>query len=45
MYLVTGEGKRHAVKDWRAGKAIPAASISPVDGVDVMLEEVCLSHE
>lgn len=38
MFLVTGEGKRQAVKDWRNGVAIPAASIAPVSGVDVYIE-------
>lgn len=38
IFLVSGEGKRQAVADWRAGVAIPAAAIAPPDGVDVMLD-------
>lgn len=38
MFLVTGESKRQAVKDWKDGKNIPAAAISPNDGVEIYLE-------
>lgn len=38
MFLVTGEAKRQAVKDWRDGVAIPATSVVPENGVDVYLE-------
>jgi len=38
MFLVTGESKRQAVKDWRNGVNIPAASIAPANGVDVYIE-------
>ena len=30
-----GEGKQQAVDDWRAGKMIPAAAVTPENGVDV----------
>jgi 6-phosphogluconolactonase len=39
MFLVSGASKRQAIMDWRHGKPIPAAAISPSSGVDVYLEE------
>jgi 6-phosphogluconolactonase len=38
MFLVTGEAKRRALADWRAGKPIPARAITPPDGVDIWFE-------
>lgn len=38
VFLVSGEGKRQAVADWRAGVAIPAAVIAPENGVDILLD-------
>jgi 6-phosphogluconolactonase len=38
FFLVSGEGKRQAVADWRAGVAIPAAAIAPAHGVDILLD-------
>jgi 6-phosphogluconolactonase len=35
MFLVTGAGKQEAVDSWRNGVAIPAALITPKNGVDV----------
>ena len=35
MFLITGAGKRAAVKRWRDGQDIPAAQINPAGGVDV----------
>jgi len=37
MFLVSGEGKKQALADWQAGKNIPACSITPPGGVDVLL--------
>jgi 6-phosphogluconolactonase len=42
MFLVTGAGKRQAVKDWRNGVDIPAAAITPDNGVDIYLEDALL---
>lgn len=42
IFLVTGEVKRQAIKDWRNGVAIPAAAITPANGVDVYVEDVLL---
>lgn len=42
MFLVTGEGKRQAIRDWRNGVAIPAAAIAPACGVDVYVEATLL---
>jgi 6-phosphogluconolactonase len=38
LFLISGENKRTALADWRSGKAIPAGSIRPAAGVDVLLE-------
>jgi 6-phosphogluconolactonase len=38
VFLVSGDGKRQAVADWRAGVAIPAAAIAPAGGVDILLD-------
>ncbi len=37
LFLVNGRGKRVAVADWKAGKAIPAALVCPAQGVDVLI--------
>lgn len=42
LFLVTGEAKREAVRQWREGAAIPAASVRCNAGVDVLVEEVLL---
>ena len=42
FFLVTGEAKRQAVKDWRNGAGIPAAAIAPANGVDVYSEAALL---
>ena len=38
LYLVEGTGKRDAVAAWKRGDAIPAASIAPEAGVDILLD-------
>lgn len=43
MFFVTGEGKRNAVRQWRAGDGIPAAAVAPAGGVDVHIEAALLS--
>ena len=40
LFLITGNGKREAVKRWREKEAIPAAAIRPSVGVDVLVEEI-----
>lgn len=42
MFMVSGVMKQQAVRDWRYGVAIPAAAISPANGVDVYLEAALL---
>jgi len=37
LFLVSGAGKRDALRRWRAGEPIPAAAIQPEAGVDVLL--------
>jgi len=44
MFLVTGAAKRQAIRDWRGGVAIPAASIAPASGVDIYLEAGLLEN-
>ncbi|WHZ18390.1 MAG: 6-phosphogluconolactonase, eukaryotic type [Rhodanobacteraceae bacterium] len=38
LFLVEGAGKRDAVAAWKRGDTIPAASIAPEAGVDVLLD-------
>jgi len=38
LFLVGGESKHKAVAEWRSGKNIPARAITPVTGVDVLVE-------
>lgn len=38
LFLVTGAGKREAIKRWMSGEAIPAAAIQCPNGVDVLLD-------
>ncbi|HKZ09556.1 MAG TPA: 6-phosphogluconolactonase, partial [Rhodanobacteraceae bacterium] len=38
LFLVEGAGKRDAVAAWKRGEAIPATSIAPEAGVDVLLD-------
>lgn len=38
LFLVEGAGKRDAIAKWKRGDAIPAASIAPESGVDVLLD-------
>ena len=45
VFLVTGAGKRTAVRDWRAGIAIPASRIAPRGGVDIFLDAAASGEE
>lgn len=38
LFLVGGVAKRDALADWRQGRAIPARSIAPAAGVDVLFD-------
>lgn len=38
LFLVEGAGKRDAIAAWKRGDAIPAVSIAPESGVDVLLD-------
>jgi 6-phosphogluconolactonase len=42
VFLVTGAAKQQAITDWRNGVAIPAASITPANGVDIYIEAALL---
>ena len=42
LFLVSGAGKCDAVAAWRRHEPIPAASIRPVAGVDVLAERICI---
>ncbi len=42
VFLVSGEAKHRAVAEWRAGKDLPAAAITPAAGVDVLVESTLL---
>ena len=43
LFLVSGEAKRDAVTAWRASAEIPARSIMPAAGVDILLPATLLS--
>ncbi len=38
LFLITGSGKRTAIAAWQGGESIPAADITPVGGVDILLD-------
>lgn len=42
LFLVEGESKRDAVRQWRVGADIPARAIHPPAGVDVLVESMLL---
>jgi len=42
LFMVEGEAKRGAIARWRNGETIPAASIAPAAGVDVLTESSLL---
>jgi 6-phosphogluconolactonase len=44
IFLVGGEAKHRAIVDWRAAKNIPARAITPVAGVDVLVESALLTR-
>lgn len=44
LFLVAGESKREAVLNWRAGANIPARSIMPRHGVEVLAERTLLEE-
>ena len=44
LFLVTGESKREAIMNWRAGAHIPASVIAPLHGVDVLAESHLLKN-
>lgn len=37
LFMASGESKREALAQWRAGAAIPARAITPAGGVDVLV--------
>ena len=43
IFIVTGKGKQVAVNNWRDGVKIPAALITPKNGVDVYCYDVELN--
>lgn len=43
IFLVAGAAKRQAVHDWNAGLPLPAAAITPAQGVTILLEEMLLT--
>ena len=42
LFLIAGEAKRSAVAQWRVGADIPARTIHPEAGVDVLVESMLL---
>jgi 6-phosphogluconolactonase len=44
LVLVAGEGKREAVKRWRAGEDLPVAAIVPAAAIDVFADRAALER-
>ena len=42
LFLVSGEDKHDAVRRWRAGEPIPASTVAPAGGVDVIVDAALL---
>lgn len=45
VVLVSGAGKRDAVRQWRAGADLPISYIRPLSGVDVYIDEAALGSD
>jgi 6-phosphogluconolactonase len=45
IFLVSGESKRDALAQWRAGENIPATAIASETGIDVLVESALLSPQ
>jgi len=45
FFLIAGESKQQAVRNWRAGADIPAGHITPADGIDVFLTTSSVPEE
>ncbi len=42
FYIITGESKQEAVKQWKDGTVLPVATIAPVAGVDIYIDQAAL---
>jgi 6-phosphogluconolactonase len=42
FFIVTGESKQDPVKQWKQGSNLPVASISPITGVDIYIDNAAL---
>lgn len=45
IFLVTGSGKRDAVRAWRNGASLPAAAIRPAGGAEIFLDGACIGTD
>ena len=45
IFLITGNSKQQAVKDWRSGVSIPATMVAPENGVDIYIERFLLDAQ
>ncbi len=43
IVVITGAGKHQALKRWLAGESLPIASMEPVCGIDMLLDEAAIS--
>lgn len=43
LFMVEGEGKRDAVRQWQAGAELPARAIRPEAGIDVLIDAQLLT--
>ena len=39
IFIVTGDSKREAIQQWRAGQSLPVASIRSKNGIDIYLDK------
>jgi 6-phosphogluconolactonase len=44
VFLITGKNKQEAVKNWRAGQAIPIAAITPENPIDIYIDSDAYSR-
>ena len=42
FFIVTGASKREAVKQWKQGDKLPIATIAPVAGVDIYIDQAAI---
>jgi len=44
LFIITGAGKQDAVKAWRAGEALPVATLTPKTAIDVYIDKAAMGE-